>query len=247
MGKVKCVLSYDGTNYSGFQIQPTRRTVQGEIEQALQTMHKGEHIRIYGSGRTDKGVHAKGQTIHFQPTLQLPVENWRRALNTLLPDDIHIHRTISVSSDFHARYGAVETEYRYYLQMNQGKDVFIRNYVYQTNRNLNIGQMQAACAYFQGTHDFTTFSSAKATIKGSKVRTLSTVRCEQNGDEIVFIFKGNGFLYHMVRLIVSALFDIGLGKRQPEDIPQLMVKKDRTLLGMTIPPQGLYLWNVTYE
>lgn len=246
MDKIKCVISYDGSNFSGFQIQPRNRTIHGELEKALMKIHKGEHIRVYASGRTDTGVHAKGQTIHFKPKLQLPVLNWKRALNTLLPDDIFVHKAEAVPSSFHSRYDAVETEYRYFVAMTRERDVFTRNYVYQIPYDLNVEAMKKGCNYLQGTHDFTSFSSAKATIKGSKVRTLSTVTCNQNDNELEFVFKGNGFLYHMVRIMVGALIDIGRGKIDPNEIPLLLEKRDRTLLGYTVPPEGLYLWEVLY-
>jgi tRNA pseudouridine38-40 synthase len=247
MAKIKCVLSYDGTNFSGFQIQPRKRTIHGEIEKALQKIHKGLQVKIQASGRTDAGVHAKGQTFQFETPYNLPLYNWQKALNTLLPDDLYIHLVEKVPSTFHARYDAVEKEYRYYIWNEKEIDVFKRNYAYQFPHPLDIEAMQEACRYLQGEHDFTTFSSAKATVKGSRIRTLSQATCEKVGNEIEFIFRSNGFLYHMVRIIVGCLIDIGQGRRLPTDIPKLLEKKDRQLLGETVPPQGLYLWEVKYE
>lgn len=246
MPTYKCIISYDGTNFSGFQIQPRHRTIQGTIEKALATMHKKEHIRIYASGRTDTGVHAKGQTFHFESPLAIPGENWKRALNSLLPEDMYIKEVMQVDKTFHARFDALEKEYRYYVRTNKEIDVFKRNYVCHYPYPLNLADMQEACRYLQGKHDFTTFSSAKATAKGSKVRTLSKVTCSQQEDTFEFIFRGNGFLYHMVRIMVGALIDIGTGNLSPADIPKLLAAKDRQLLGNTVPPEGLYLWEVTY-
>lgn len=240
------MISYDGTNFSGFQIQPQQRTIHGEIEKALSKIHKGEHIRIQASGRTDAGVHAKGQAFQFESSYNIPESNWEEALNTLLPTDLYISEVKEVPSSFHVRYDVIEKEYRYYIWNEAGRDVFKRNYAYQFPYELNVNQMQEACKYFEGEHDFTTFSSAKSTIKGSKVRTLSLVTCERNGHNIEFIFRGNGFLYHMVRIIVGLLVDIGQGRRRATDIPDLLEKKDRQQLGETVPPEGLYLWNVTY-
>lgn len=247
MKKIKCVLSYDGTNFSGFQIQPRKRTIHGEIEKALNKIHKGLQVKIQASGRTDLGVHAKGQTIQFKTPYELPMYNWRKALNTLLPDDIFIHKVEEVPLDFHVRYDAIEKEYRYYIWNEEGHDVFKRNYAYQFPFALNVEAMQEACLYLQGEHDFTTFSSAKATIKGSRTRILSQATCEKNNNEIEFIFRSNGFLYHMVRIIVGCLIDIGQGRRMPADIPTLLQSRDRQLLGETVPPQGLYLWEVKYQ
>lgn len=245
--KMKCTMSYDGSNFSGFQIQPRQRTIHGEIEKALQKIHKGKHVRIQASGRTDAGVHAKKQTFQFETTFDIPTSNWKKALNTLLPTDIYIHEIREVPSSFHVRYDVVEKEYRYYIFNEKERDVFRRNYAYHFPYVLNIELLQEGCKYFIGQHDFTTFSSAKTTTKGSKVRTLSEVTCNKNGKEIELIFRGNGFLYHMVRIIVGTLIDIGQKKRKPEDIPILLEKKDRQLLGETVPPEGLYLWDVKYE
>src|SRR5699024_2250829 len=126
-----------------------------------------------------------------------------------------------VPMDFHARYDAIAKEYRYFVLNREEIDVFQQNYVYQFPYPLDISRMQKACAYFEGEHDFTTFSSAKSTIKGKKVRTLHHVQCEQEGEHIVFIFRGDGFLYHMVRIIVGVLLDIGQGRLDAADIPQL--------------------------
>lgn len=246
VNKLKCVISYDGTNYSGFQIQPETRTIQGEIENALSKMHKGQSVRIHGSGRTDAGVHAKAQTFHFESPLSLPENNWKKALNALLPDDMHIQGVKDVPMTFHARFDAVEKEYRYFISHTKDKDVFKRNYAFQYPYPLNIEAIQEACAHLKGEHDFTTFSSVKTAVKGSKVRSLSIVNCLQQGTDIELIFRGNGFLYNMVRIMVGTLIDVGQGKLKPSDIPVLLEKKDRTSAGKTAPPQGLFLWEVSY-
>lgn len=247
MEKVKCIISYDGSQFSGFQIQPKKRTVQGALEKALTTMHKGAHVRIQASGRTDAGVHAKRQTIHFETPYSIPKANWKQALNTLLPGDLFVQDVSFVRNSFHARYDVMEKEYRYYVWNEKEPDVFKQNYAYHFRYNIDMAAVQEACSYIEGTHDFTTFSSAKATTKGSKVRTLFQVTCEKQGSEVEFIFRGSGFLYNMVRIIVGVLLDVGQGRRKPEDITALLGKKDRQLVGETVPPQGLYLWNVKYK
>ncbi|EQB34560.1 MULTISPECIES: tRNA pseudouridine(38-40) synthase TruA [Virgibacillus] len=246
MVRVKCIIKYDGSQFSGFQIQPKKRTVQGLLEQALTKMHKGKPVRIQASGRTDSGVHAKGQTIHFDSPYDIPLYNWKQALNTLLPNDLYVKQVAFASDTFHARYDVVEKEYRYYVWNEKEPDVFKRNYAYFFPYSLNIEAIQEACGYLEGTHDFTTFSSAKASAKGTKQRTLYAVSCGKQGSEIEFIFRGSGFLYNMVRIIVGVLLDIGQGRRQPSDIHDLLAKKDRRLVGETVPPEGLYLWNVRY-
>ncbi|WP_404457082.1 tRNA pseudouridine(38-40) synthase TruA [Oceanobacillus kapialis] len=247
MVRLRCTIYYDGSQFSGFQIQPKKRTIQGELEKALKKMHKGEEIRIHPSGRTDTGVHAKGQKIHFDSPYTIPEANWKLALNTLLPDDLYIKEVTEVSDTFHARYDVIEKEYRYYVTNVKEPDVFKRHYSYHFPYPLEMAKIKEACTYLEGTHDFTTFSSAKATTKGSKERTLFQVSCEKQGAELEFIFRGSGFLYNMVRIIVGVLLDIGQGRRNPEDIKTLLAQKDRRLVGETIPPQGLYLWNVVYE
>ncbi|WP_164670705.1 tRNA pseudouridine(38-40) synthase TruA [Virgibacillus doumboii] len=247
MAKIKCIISYDGTNFSGFQIQPRNRTVQGELEKALTRIHKGEYIRIHPSGRTDTGVHAKGQVIHFETSYDLQVNNWKMAMNTLLPKDVYVRAVEIVSEAFHARYDVVEKEYRYYIWNEQETDVFKQNYAYQFPYTLDLQAMKDACRHFEGNHDFTTFSSAKATTRGSKVRNMYEVSCNMEGSQIEFIFRGSGFLYNMVRIITGTLLDVGQGRRRPADIGELLEKKDRRLVGDTVPAQGLYLWKVTYK
>ncbi|UJL46576.1 tRNA pseudouridine(38-40) synthase TruA [Virgibacillus sp. NKC19-16] len=247
MQKVKCIITYDGSGFAGFQIQPKQRTVQGELEKALTKMHKGSYVRVHPSGRTDTGVHAINQTIHFETLYDIPVSNWKRAINTLLPGDLYVKEVKLAHASFHARYDVVEKEYRYYIWNEKEADVFKRNYFYQFPYSLNVEAIQEACKQLEGKHDFTTFSSAKATTKGSKERTLYQVTCEKRGSELELIFRGSGFLYNMVRIIVGVLLDIGQERREPAEIAMLLDSKDRRLVGETVPPQGLYLWDVKYE
>lgn len=247
MEKLKCIVSYDGSQFSGFQIQPHKRTVQGEVEEALKRMHKGQDIRIQSSGRTDKGVHAKGQVIHFETSIDIPEERWKKALQALLPTDIEISEVISVTPTFHARFDAVEKEYRYLILNQKERDVFSRNYMYYEREKLDMKKLTAACKQFEGTHDFTTFASAKASVKGSRVRTLHEVTAIKTGNVIELTFRGDGFLYHMVRIITGVLLDVAKGKLIPSDIEPLFAAKDREKVGMTMPPEGLYLWHVTYQ
>lgn len=247
MRKIKCTISYDGTYFYGFQVQPNKRTVQSEIEKAIQQIHKGKQLRIYASGRTDTGVHAKGQVFHFETNLDIPPENWKKALNAMLPADIYVHMAELVPIDFHAQFDAVEKEYRYFILNSTERDVFKRNYAYFYPYELDIERMKAACKHFEGTHDFTSFCSARATVKGSKVRTLYEVRCDKEGDEITIALRGNGFLYNMVRIIAGVLLDAGSGRISLGDIDAMIRKKDRTAAGKTVPSSGLYLWKVMYE
>ncbi|WP_010095719.1 tRNA pseudouridine(38-40) synthase TruA [Ornithinibacillus scapharcae] len=244
---VKCTIAYDGTNFNGYQVQPGKRTVQGELEKVLEKVHKGISVRVHASGRTDTGVHAKGQTIHFETELTIPGNSWKKALNALLPNDIYILDSEIAQESFHARYDVVEKEYRYYILMKQEPDIFNRHYIHHFPYPLNVEAIQEACTELEGTHDFTTFSSAKATVKGDKIRTLFEVSCNQDNDRLEFIFRGSGFLYNMVRILVGTLLDVGQGRTHPTDIHQMLEARDRSLAGKTAPAHGLYLWKVTYR
>lgn len=245
MAKIKCTMSYDGTGYAGFQSQPNERTIQGQLQEALKKIHKGIPVKIHGSGRTDAGVHAKGQVFHFETDYRLSEDSWKRALNTLLPEDLYIHQVEIMPDSFHARYHAIEKEYHYFISIAE-YNVFQRNYMDHVSYKLNLDDMRRACALLEGEHDFTTFSSAKATTKGMKVRTLYEASFEAQDDVLEFTFRGNGFLYNMVRIMVGVLIDVGRGRFAPEIILEMFEKKDRQLAGRTAPPQGLYLWKVTY-
>ncbi len=247
MHKLKCTVSYDGTNFSGSQLQPNKRTIQFEIEKAIKKIHKGKQIRIYASGRTDTGVHAVGQVFHFETDLVIPRNNWKKALNAILPDDIYVKKVENVSRNFHAQFDAIEKEYRYFVLNNKEADVFKRNYSYYYPFAIDMDKINQACKLFEGTHDFTSFCSARSTVKGTKVRTLYEVSCERQADEIVFILRGNGFLYNMVRIIVGVLLDVGSGKLSMNEIEEMFRKKDRSAAGKTAPPTGLFLWTVKYE
>ncbi|AKG05563.1 MULTISPECIES: tRNA pseudouridine(38-40) synthase TruA [Salimicrobium] len=246
MKRVKCTVEYDGTGYSGFQIQPNGKTVQEELEKALRTMHKGEHVRIIASGRTDAGVHAKGQVFHFDTSLAVPENRWVRALETLLPSDIYVKQAEYVEESFHAQFDVKEKEYRYYVRPVRSRDVFRRRTVYHHPRNLDIEKMQEAVKQFLGTHDFTAFCSAKTTLKGNKIRTVSRAELNVTGEELEFIVRGNGFLYNMVRIMMGTLLEIGEGKKEIDTIPRALAEHNRRLAGFTTPGHGLFLWEVSY-
>jgi tRNA pseudouridine38-40 synthase len=245
MQRYKCIISYDGSGFSGYQVQPNKRTVQSEFESALAKMHKGETIRISGSGRTDAGVHAKAQVIHFDSPLVIPEAKWEAALNALLPEDISVLAVEKANERFHARFDAQGKEYRYFLYLSTKRDPFRRNYAYQYPYSLDIAAMKQASNYLLGTHDFSSFCSAKTEVE-DKVRTIETIDITAEDNLITFRFIGNGFLYNMVRILVGTLLEVGAEKRQPADILGILEKKDRIYAGKTAPAQGLYLWRVIY-
>jgi tRNA pseudouridine38-40 synthase len=246
MKRWKCIISYDGTHFGGYQIQPNQRTVQGELERVLLQMHKGDPIRVVASGRTDAGVHAYGQVIHFDSPLQLPTEGWKKALNAMLPDDIVIRQVQEVNASFHARFSAVGKEYRYKIRTASEQDVFSRYYSYHYPYPLNYGAIKQALQLVKGTHDFTSFCSAKTEIE-DRVRTIYEANLLVADDGIEFQWIGNGFLYNMVRILVGTMLEIGQGKRHWSCIPSILEGRDRRLSGRTAPPHGLYLWKVFYD
>jgi tRNA pseudouridine38-40 synthase len=202
-------------------------------------------VKIAASGRTDAGVHAKGQVIHFDSALSLPEDKWELALNSMLPEDISVLSVEKADSAFHVRFDASGKEYRYFLYQSPKRDPFQRNYAYHYPYPLNLAVMRKACTFLLGTHDFSSFCSARTEVE-DKVRTIETIEISQDGDRISFRFIGNGFLYNMVRILVGTLIEVGSGKRQPEEIVGILEKRDRRYAGKTAPGQGLYLWKVFY-
>lgn len=245
MQRYMCTICYDGTLFSGYQVQPGRRTVQSEIEAALKKLHKGNDVKITASGRTDAGVHAKGQVIHFDSPLFIPEGSWVKALQAHLPDDIVIRKAERVETNFHARFDAVGKEYRYFVRLAPEKDPFTRHYQFHFTYPLNVERMRETVSYLIGTHDFTSFCSAKSEVV-DRVRTISAIELIEEEELLVFRFSGNGFLYNMVRILTGTLLEVGRGLRRPEDIPQILKQKDRQLAGKTAPAHGLYLWEVFY-
>lgn len=246
MQRYKGIIAYDGSGYSGYQIQINGKTVQEMLEKALKKMHKGTEVKTVSSGRTDAGVHAYGQAFHFDSPLILSSDKWVNALNGLLPTDMALQRVEKVSQDFHARYDVEGKTYKYFLYTGNIRSPFQRNFTSYHPYKLNIDRMREAASYFVGTHDFTSFCSAKTT-KENKVRTITKLDIEKLDNEIIFTFTGNGFLYNMVRIIVGTLLHVGNGRMDPEDIPAILAAHDRKRAGKTAPAEGLYLWEVYYK
>jgi len=245
MQRYKSIISYDGSGFSGYQVQPNKRTVQSELEKVLAKMHKGKSIKVSASGRTDTGVHAKGQVVHFDSPLPISEEKWELALNSMLPEDISVLSVLKVDSSFHARFDALGKEYRYLLKLSKKRDPFQRDFAYQFPYELNLEAMKQASLFFIGTHDFTSFCSARTEVL-DRVRTIETIDFLLEGDFLTLRFVGNGFLYNMVRILTGTLLEVGTGKRRPEEIVDILDQKDRRFAGKTAPAQGLYLWKVFY-
>ncbi|HZG72629.1 MAG TPA: tRNA pseudouridine(38-40) synthase TruA [Chondromyces sp.] len=246
MNRIKCVIAYDGTLFAGYQIQPRERTVQGELEQALRKVHKGLETKVTASGRTDAGVHAVGQVIHFDTPYSIPEEKWPIILNGLLPDDIAVKYAELTDSSFHARFSATGKEYRYRIYQSFHRSPHKRFYAAHYPHKLNIEAMEKAAGYLIGQHDFTSFCSAKTEVE-DKVRRITDIAIVQDQEELELCFKGNGFLYNMVRILTGTLVEVGAEKLSPEEVKGILEAKDRSMAGKTAPAQGLYLWQVFYS
>ncbi|MCY7981495.1 tRNA pseudouridine(38-40) synthase TruA [Bacillus inaquosorum] len=245
--RLKCTISYDGHLFNGYQVQPGKRTVQDELEKALAVLHKSkDRIPVVSSGRTDSGVHAAGQVIHFDTSLSIPAERWPYALNALLPDDIAVKQAEIADDGFHARFSAVKKEYRYFVYTEKHPDVFKRHYAYHFSYHLNVQNMREAAKHLIGTHDFTSFCATKTEVQ-DKVRTIYELDWTETDDGLQMRITGSGFLYNMVRIIAGTLLDAGIGKISPEDVKSMLEAKDREAAGRTAPGHGLYLWNVYYD
>ncbi|MBY6038429.1 tRNA pseudouridine(38-40) synthase TruA [Fictibacillus nanhaiensis] len=246
MARMKVTVAYDGTDFAGYQIQPVGRTVQGSIQKVLQKVHKGEFVPTSASGRTDAGVHAFGQVVHFDTNMDIPESGWVRGLNAMLPKDIQVRNVEKMDESFHARFSSTSKEYHYKLLTGQQPDIFRRNQTFHYPYPLNRSEMKKACEYFLGTHDFTSFSSVKTHVT-DKVRTIYRLEMVEDGEELTFKIKGTGFLYNMVRIIVGTLLDVGRGKKRPEEIKTILERKDRSFASKTAPAHGLYLIQVSYD
>lgn len=239
------LLQYEGTRYQGWQRQiSSENTIQGKLEMLLSKMCN-EKIEIHGSGRTDAGVHAKGQVANFDTNSQMTVEDMLEYINLYLPQDIAVVDIREVQERFHSRLNARGKQYCYQVINSSVPDVFNRRYALEVPEKLDINAMIKAAEYMCGTHDFKTFTSAKRG-KKSTVRRIDEIRIEQKENLITFTFIGNGFLYHMIRIIMGTLLEIGMGKRSADSIPALIEEKNRESAGFLVPAKGLTLMEVYY-
>lgn len=247
MRRLKAVISYDGSRFSGYQVQPGERTVQLELEKVLTVMHKGETVRVTASGRTDARVHATGQTIHFDTSLAIPMDKYMKALNVQLPRDIRVVHVEEVAADFHARFSVTGKRYRYIWDCAPVQSPFRRFYTVETNGvRPNIAAMREAAAHILGEHDFTCFCAANTSVV-DKVRTVHSLDLEWHGEELHLTISGNGFLYNMVRIIAGTLWEVGTGKRTAQSVAHTVDSLDRGQAGKTAPAHGLYLEQVFYK
>ena len=244
MRNLRLDICYDGTRYRGWQRLPGKDdTIQGKLESALSRI-LGETIEISGSGRTDAGVHAKGQVANFHCESAMSCAEILQQLRRYLPEDIGIYSCKEVSQRFHARLNAKEKTYRYRIWNSEQPCVFERRFVTMVSDRLELDRMQQAAAHFLGEHDFSAFCT-NAKMKKSTVRFIRSLDVEQAGEEIHITVTGNGFLQNMVRIIVGTLIEAGRGEREPDSIPALFGGK-RSEAGFLAPAQGLCLQEVEY-
>lgn len=240
----KIVLEYEGTHYKGWQRQiTTDNTLQGTIEKAISEA-TGEQVEINGSGRTDAGTHALGQVANFK--LKFDCDDLLDKINEKLPADIRILSCEKVSDRFHARLNATGKTYCYKIDTGKKVDVFTRRTINHFNVELDVDKMKAAAEKLIGTHDFMSFCANKR-MKKTTVRTIYSIDIVENGTVISFTYKGSGFLYNMVRILTGTLVEVGMGKIAVEDIDNILMAKDRSKAGMTMPPRGLTLVSVNYR
>ena len=243
MVRVKCIVSYDGSKFYGFQIQNKLRTVQGEIQKALKKICE-EEVTIHASGRTDAKVHGNKQVFHFDTSRQMPEKQWKRAINHFLPNDIYILDSLFVSEDFHSRYSATKKEYHYLLSTNEYSP-FETNYIYQYGRPLDLELMKDAASIFIGEHDFASFCSYDQ--YGNTIRELYKILIEDNNGIITFTVVGNGFRRYMVRHIVGGLIQVGAKRITKKRLQELLDSKGKEKCLFKAKPQGLYLYEVFYD
>lgn len=245
--KYKLIISYDGTSYQGWQVQPNGPSIQEKIQTALETVLK-EKIALVGSSRTDAGVHALGQTAHFDTENSFQKEKLLYSLNGLLPHDIRLLELEEVADDFHARFSASGKVYHYHLHLDRTMDPFQRLYTYHIHKRINISLLEQAAKEFIGTHDFTSFANeaSEGAAKNKPIKTMKRLDVISQKGGLRLEFEANGFLYKMVRNIVGTLLQVADGSLPLESIQSIIAVKDRRRAGPAVPPQGLFLVKVQY-
>ncbi len=244
MKNIKLTIAYNGTNYSGWQRQTNAKTVQGEIERALRIV-MNKNITIHGSGRTDAGVHALGQVASFSEEFSIPIDRLEFALNNALPLDIVINSIEEAPMDFHARYSSKGKKYIYKIYNDVKRNPIYSYQSYFVRRYIDINKLRAASKHFLGEHDFSAFMTSGSSIKNT-VRTIQDINIYTEDKFIVLEYKGNGFLYNMVRIITGTLLDVCSGKIDINDLDSIIKSKNRRKAGHKAPSQGLYLAKVYY-
>lgn len=245
MPTLKVTLEYDGTRYAGWQRQPDRPTIQEAVEAALARITQAQ-ITVIGAGRTDAGVHALGQVASFRTERVMSAEEWTRALNGVLPDDISVRRVEEVDDGFHARYSARGKLYEYHILNRPERSALQLHRAWHLHKPLDVPAMKAAAALLVGKHDFSSFEGALSDNENPWCD-LRRLDVNQEADLIRIHAYADRFLKQMVRTIVGTLVEVGLKRRPPESLKEILDARDRSAAGKTAPPHGLYLIRVDYE
>ena len=244
MRNIKLTIEYDGKEFGGWQKQPNKLNIQGEIEKAIANI-TGEEVELIASGRTDAGVHAFAQIANFKTNSDIDIEKIPIAINSQVKKSIVIQNAEEVDLSFHSRYNCKKKTYRYIINNSKNGTAIYRHLSYHIPTKLDIDSMKKAIKYFEGEHDFKAFK-ASGTSGKSSVRTIYNADIMVEGANVAIDLTGNGFLYNMVRIIAGTVVDVGLGKIKPEEIIDIIESKDRTRAGKTLPPYGLILVKVDY-
>lgn len=246
MKRIKLVVAYEGTNYCGWQIQPSGITIEEVLNKTLSEL-LGESIKVTGASRTDSGVHSLGNVAVFDTDTRIPPEKICYALNQRLPEDIVVQSSCEVAPDFHPRHCYSEKTYEYRILNRKIPIPTLRRDTYFYYRNLDVEKMKRAAAYLVGTHDFKSFCSIHTAVEDT-VRTILSCEVEKSFEDIIIIrVTGTGFLYNMVRIIAGTLISVGIGEREPEEIEKILEAKDRSAAGPTAPAHGLTMIGIAYK
>ena len=246
--KFKLTIAYDGTNYSGWQVQKTGLGVQQLVEESLAKIFPGVK-RIHSSSRTDTGVHALGMVAHVEiprAEFKMPVNKLALAINAYLPPDIRVMTAKRCAKKFHARFDARGKQYRYFVWNHPAMNPLLRNHAWHVRKRLDLAAMRFAAKYFLGKHDFKSLAATRSYEMESTVRTLTRCEIKRTGSLLTFILEGDGFLYKMCRGIAGTLVQIGQGKIAADKIEKILSSRDRRVAGVTAPAHGLVLWKVFY-
>lgn len=246
MRNLMLTICFDGTNYHGWQVQQNAVTVQQVLQDALEKI-LGSRPDVKGCSRTDAFVHALKYCVSFHTEKTIPCERLAGALNHFLPDDIAVTSCREVPENFHARYSCTGKEYVYRIWNSRTREPFLRNYTLHYWYPLNLQRLNNAAVEFVGTHDFTSFCAADSRKSSNMARTVTKANWNREGEEIRFSIAADGFLYHMVRIMVGTMLWVAQGKLKPEEVADIINAKDRSAAGPTAPPQGLFLTKVFYR
>ncbi|HMF15051.1 MAG TPA: tRNA pseudouridine(38-40) synthase TruA [Gemmataceae bacterium] len=246
MRNIKLVLSYDGTDFNGWQTQPGYRTVQETLEEAIAKLTSEDRVRVNASGRTDAGVHALGQVVNFYSTTQVPADVLVRAINAHLPADVVVREAADVPQSFDANHDAKRKLYRYVIHDGAVPDPFLRKYCCQSRHPLDAAAMRRAAEPLKGRHDFHSFETDWPN-RMSSVRTITHLSVNRFGEWVWIDVEADGFLYNMVRAIAGTLMNVGRGYWAEEQVAKILAAEDRAQAGPTAPALGLFLVRVTYE